>query len=128
MRKRNFVGSSEDILTATIHEEWGRKNDGHVAIVEKTEDQPISGMFNSKHFVPIDEVPESLEDIEESLIEAIDAKETPPETFESMGNPSIPECPKEFKIIKIFRKGIQACSCPRVASIDARSGIIALRF
>lgn len=128
MKKRNFVGSSEDIPMVMVHESWGRKNDSNAVKVETTEDQMIPGMFDSKHFVPIEEVPESIEDIEESLIEAIDAGEIAPETFESMGNPQRLQCPKHFKIVKYLRGAKNGFSHAVVASVNARVGVIALSF
>jgi len=129
MRRKNFIGSSEGILMTIIHESWGRKNDSNAVTVETTEEQPIPCMFNSKRYVPVDEVPESVEDIEESLIESIDAgEEDVLETFESIGNPQALQCPRHFKIIKYFRNLGRRDAGAAVASINARTGVIALSF
>jgi len=128
MKRKNFVGSSEGILRTMIHESWGRKNDSNAVKVETTEDQMIPGMFDLKHFVPIDEIPESAEDIEESLIEAIDAKEVAPETFELMGNPQIFQYPRHFKIVKRFVESHSSSRPAMVASIDVQIGVITFSF
>jgi len=79
MRKKNFVGSSNDVLQAVLHEGLGRKGLSIKTLsgthdLESSEDQPVVAMYDPNHFVPVSEIPESLEDAEEILIEMIDEK------------------------------------------------------
>ena len=79
MRKINFVGSSNDVLQAKINENVGRKCLSIKSLsgthdLETSEDQPVATMYDPNHFVPIDQVPESIEDEELRLDEMIDEK------------------------------------------------------
>ena len=76
MRRKAFVGSSEDILQSVI-----------LAFPSATEDQPIPVGLDPNHFVSIEDVPESLEDEELRLAELLDQGELEPETFDSVGIP-----------------------------------------